>query len=298
MERQITPETYGLRDGVERLSALADDKLLISLALAVGILSLRWSLIRLLRRWARPDPTPARLGWISIVRNGGLLALFALLILLWLPEIEAFALSITAFALAVVVASKELILCLSGGLLRSTSGAFTTGDWIEVAGNSGEVAEQTLLSTTLWEFDDGEQQFTGRQVTLPNSLFLAHPVVNHGFRKRFVFHNFTIHSEPIPGAEAAREAIEAGLRAASADFADLAQRYASMIETRSGVRLPSAAPRVRIRTTEFAKLGFETILFCPRDRALDMEAAATRAFLDWAEAQPWRFAGTTPRTRV
>ena len=123
-------------------------------------------------------------------------------------------------------------MCLAGGLLRSASGAFQAGDWVQVGGRSGEVTEQTLLSTTLWEFDGTRQEFTGRQTTLPNSLFLTAPVINHGFRRRFVFHEFTIFAPPAPlpppGAEALRAAIERALCREAEDFAPVAARFAEL----------------------------------------------------------------------
>ena len=62
-----------------------------------------------------------------------------------------------------------------------------------------------------------------------------------------------------------------------------------------GVRLPPATPRVRVRTTSAAKLAFEVTMFCPREKALEVEAMAMTAFQDWVEKQPWRFAMVTTK---
>ncbi len=293
MERELTPETFGLRPD---MSLWSNEKLVLTFVIVVGLMALRWALTRMIRqRVSGGELSEGRHRALAWVRNGGLLLVFGIVFALWLPEIEAFALSITAFVVAVVIATKELIMCLAGGVLRTTAGAFQSGDWIEVQGRSGEVTDQTLLSTTMWEFDGTRQEFTGRQVTLPNSVFLSAPVVNHGFRRRFVFHEFTIYSDPIPDVEAARAAIQAGLEDAAVEFAPLAARYAATIEKRSGIRLPPGAPRVRIWTTELAKLAFETTVFCPRERALEMESAGQTAFQDWVALQDWRFAGAVPK---
>jgi small-conductance mechanosensitive channel len=289
MEKAISPSTYGVQSDIDAAVSAAPDKALISLALIAGLLALRWALVRLIRRQSE-ILTDRQLRAIAIVRNGGVIALLIALFILWLPELEAFALSVTAVAVAIVIATKELLMCFAGGLVRSTSGSFSAGDWIEVNGHSGEVGDTSLLSTTLLEFDADRMEYTGRLVTLPNSVFLANPVRNHEFHKKFVFHEFTIYSELIPKVEAARQAILKALDAEARAFEDVAARYAAMIERRMGVRLPPATPRVRVRTTEAAKLGFEVTMFCPREKALDIEAVAMTAFQKWVERQPWRFA--------
>lgn len=292
MEPAISPSTYGVRPDV--VTSFLDEKALISLALIGGLLALRWALVRVIRRQSE-YLTDRQLRGIAIVRNGGVLALLVALFILWLPELEAFALSVTAVAVAIVIATKELLMCFAGGIVRSTSGSFAAGDWIEVSGHSGEVGEYSLVSTSLLEFNADRMEYTGRLITIPNSLFLSNVVVNHEFRKKFVFHEFTLYSELIPDVEGARRAILASLEGEAAAFEDVADRYAALIERRMGVHLPPAAPRVRVRITASVKYGFEVTVFCPRERALEIEGAATAAFCAWVEKQPWRSAMVTPK---
>ncbi|MFO7856380.1 MAG: mechanosensitive ion channel [Paracoccaceae bacterium] len=300
MDPLATPESFGVRADLARsLADLALSKPGVTVLLAVGILLLRWAAIRLIRGQA-DYVSDERRRWIAVVRNGSLLVLIGIVGVLWLPEARDFALSLAAVALAVVIATKELLLCLTGALLRAISGAFQTSDWIEVGDVSGEVYEQTFLSTTLLEVNPRRYEYTGRTITLPNSVFLTSRVINHGFRKRFVFHEFVVYAEPLPHAEAVRAHLERRLAEAAAEFEELAARYASVIEKRVGVRLPGTAPRVRLGTTDLAKLAFEATLFCPRERALDLEAVAASALAEWqdstrpdAPAAPYRPAATS-----
>ena len=120
------------------------------------------------------------------------------LVLIWAPQLRTLALSLTAVAVAIVVATKELILCISGSVMRASSRAFSVGDWIEVAGLRGEVTDHSLFVTTLQELGGGGQgwHYTGRTVVVPNSVFLSAPIRNHNLLRSFTFHTFALTVEP------------------------------------------------------------------------------------------------------
>lgn len=253
-------------------------KLLITITAVLVVLLLRWGLVATIRKQSDYF-TDRQRWWISLVKNVSTALILAMLFVVWAPEVEKFALSITAVAVAVVIATKELLLCVSGAIWRGASRAFSVGDWIEVAGHSGEVIEESLFSTTLQELDPTDFELTGRTIWLPNSQFVTNPVVNQNFRKRFIFHRFTLYWEPVIDAEAAAGRIRAAIDAKAAEFSDLAHRYAKVVEKSWGEHFRSPDPVVRIRTTEFAKLAFEVSVFCPRAKAAEIEDAALAALL-------------------
>lgn len=121
--------------------------------------------------------------WTANFRNVLILVAVIGLIMIWAPQLRTFALSLTAVAVAIVVATKELILCLSGAALRTFTRAFSVGDVIEVGATKGEVLDLNLLATRLKEFEsaDGSIVPTGRTITLPYSLLFTLPakVVPH-----------------------------------------------------------------------------------------------------------------------
>ena len=226
------------------------------------------------------------------VRNVLSAAIVLGLFVVWAPEIEQFALSITAFVVALVIATKELILCLSGSTWRRTSRAFDVGDWVEIGGHSGEVIDETLFVTQLQEIEGREYRYTGRTVAVPNSLLLTQPVINHNFRKRFLEHEFTLHAPADAPALAMRDAIAAALNAEATAFEAVARRYAAVIEKRAGVKLPDPAPTVRIETNLYGIIGFRCALFCPRDKAAEIEQVAATAMLTVRTGSPVK--GTQP----
>ena len=89
----------------------------------------------------------ARRRWISVVQNFSILFAILGFVFIWSPQLSTFALSLTAFAVALVVATKEYILCLVGAIYWATSNPFSVGDWIEIQDLRGEVLTEGILTT-------------------------------------------------------------------------------------------------------------------------------------------------------
>jgi hypothetical protein len=135
-----------------------------------------------------------RLRWQVTSRNlvfGGMLLS---LVIVWAEQIQSVMLSVVAIAAALVLAGKEVLMCLSGSAYRTFSGAFKIGDRIEVAGWRGDVIDHGPLATTLLEVGPGRDvhQVSGRLVVLPNSLFMSNTIVNESFTDEFVLHPFEV----------------------------------------------------------------------------------------------------------
>ncbi len=132
--------------------------------------------------------------WMSRTKNGAFSIIVLLIFLLWKSEISEFALSVTAIAIAIVVASKEIILCVTGSIQRASSRSFRIGDWIEIGKLCGEVIDHNLMATVIQEIDlhHGQYNYTGKTATLPNSMFFTYAVKNLNFMKRYVYHEFSI----------------------------------------------------------------------------------------------------------
>ena len=148
--------------------------------------------------------------WTASLRNVLILVALIGLVMIWAPQLRTFALSLTAFAVASVIAMKELILCFSGSALRTLSRAYSVGDYIEIGGKRGEVMDFNLLVTRLREFDkqDGSFRRTGREIILPHSLLFTSPVRVEGHAGGRVRHVFAMTFEPDANLFAARDALE------------------------------------------------------------------------------------------
>jgi len=221
---------------------------------------------------------------ISIIHHTSVVLPLVLLVALWLPQIQEFALSITALAVALVIATKELLLCLIGAVVSRTANAFAIGDWISVQGQFGEVIEKNLLSTQIQEVESRGYTYTGRTIVIPNSLFLSSSVINQNFLRRYQFHSFSITIEPDAFPIDAEEKLVARIRALTEPFAATARRYNAMLEKRTGIDIPDARPLVEFSTNDLAKIVTTITVFCPTDRIVALEREMVREFFDWYRA--------------
>lgn len=191
------------------IEALLSQDLIATLVLVVGVLALHLALGRLIRRtrWASQE---LRVRWRSQERLLLLVILAFGFLLIWGKELRTLALSLVAVAVALVIATKELIACVMGSLFRFGSKVFSVGDRVEIGGVRGDVIDTGLIVTQLLETGPAHDR-TGRLVAVPNSLLLAGRVINETFTDEYVLHVF-----PVPLAEGAdwRRAEQALLQAA------------------------------------------------------------------------------------
>ncbi|NCC21354.1 MAG: mechanosensitive ion channel [Alphaproteobacteria bacterium] len=167
--------------------------ILTSVLLVAGLAVLRMALVRLIRgKEELLSKDKRRL--ITTLKNVVWVVLVVGLIFIWAPEIQTLALSLTAFAVAFVIGIKEWIMQITGGLYRTSTKPFKVGDWITVAGLSGEVMDMDAFAVRLQEVDIAGQtyQFTGRTMLVPNSHFLTNHVDNLNFIKNYVFIDVTL----------------------------------------------------------------------------------------------------------
>ncbi|MEF2554562.1 mechanosensitive ion channel domain-containing protein [Aurantimonas sp. A2-1-M11] len=218
---------------------------------------------------------------IASSRNVFLLLLLVGLIFIWAPQLRTFALSLTAVAVAIVVATKELILCLSGAVLRATTRAFAVGDWIEIGETRGEVTDHTLLATTLQEFGTGPHAYmpTGRTIIVPNSLLLTASVYNQTALRDYTYHRLAVTLDPLPRLEDTPRRVSEIVSRHYEPFRDSAARANAAIERRTHSDLPDPAPIVRFRTSDLGKLRIEVTLFCPSQEAERLEGEITLELL-------------------
>lgn len=223
-------------------------KLLISTALLITVVVVVRALsARYIRR--NVASMELRRRWLVHSRNGLLLFMLLGLIIIWGEELRTLALSVVAIAVAFVVATKELILCVTGSILKAGAGSFNIGDRIQVKDFRGDVIDQSLLATTILEVGPGKltHQRTGRMIVIPNALFVAEPVINESYTHDYVLHVFTIPFKRTANWQAAQQALLASANEHCASYLADAKRYLKKLNEYRGLDAPSVEPRITLQ---------------------------------------------------
>jgi small-conductance mechanosensitive channel len=260
------------------MGLMSQYKLLSSFILVCTVLLLREWIVRVIRDRAKQKRKDRR-GTITALRNLTNFLLFIAVFMLWAGEIQSFALSIAAFTVAIILATREYIQCLLGFIYLSSTRPFSVGDWIEVDHFYGEVANKDWLKVSLLEVDHETYVYTGKSLTVPNNIFVMKPVKNLNFLKRYAFHSFTITTEPLVDVFSFKEKILELAKEYCSSFHDVAQRYRELIEKRLDVNIQSHDPEIRIATSELGKITTEITVFCPTELAIEIEQKLTRDFM-------------------
>lgn len=133
---------------------------------------------------------------LHLVLARNLIWFVALLIIVsvWASTIAGFALSVAAVAGALLVVSKELVMCVHGYLYVTVVQPYKMGDIIQFNQLHGRVVDIDMFATTLVELDRAGQR-TGKLAEFPNGLLLTHPLINSSPNGAYSLHAIRI---PIP----------------------------------------------------------------------------------------------------
>ncbi|UZD66872.1 mechanosensitive ion channel family protein [Marinobacter sp. AN1] len=250
-----------------------------TVALLLIVLVVRAVLSKVIR--TSIQSTELRRKWLVQTRNGLILVFLLGLVLIWGQELRTLALSIVAIAVAFVVATKELILCFMGSLVKGGARSFDIGDRIQVKDFRGDVIDQNLLATTILEVGPGKltHQRTGRATVIPNSLFVSEPVINESFTEDYVLHVFTVPFKRDDNWQLAQKVLLDATQAQCEPFLETARRYMRRLGDRRGLEVPVVDPRVSLQVPLAGEIHLVVRFPCrPSQRSAIEQAILMEAF--------------------
>lgn len=260
-------------------SVLVDHKLLSSLAIIVLAYFFKLILVKVIRKRSKVKGEDRRY-LINLIKNLINLTIVILFFVLWSDELQKFALSVAAFVVAIVIATREFIQCIIGYIYIIVSRPFQVGDWIQVGNSYGEVTETNWAKLTLLEVDIDSYSHTGKTLYLPNSLLILNTIKNLNFMKRYATHTFTLTRNQRVNLFLFRDELLERAAVHCQSFYEVAHRYNYLIEKRLDVTIAGPAPTVTISTSDAGKNTASVTIFCPSDQALDIEQKITQDFME------------------
>jgi len=256
-------------------------KLILTAIVVLLILLLRKFSLRIIQKKEYPA-SDAKIRAISNTKQIFLIILVLSLTFIWLTQLKDFALSLTAMAVAIVIATKELILCFSGSVLRNLSKSYRIGDRVSIGEFRGDVVDIDMLTTTLLEIGPGNSshQYTSRSITVPNSLLLTQSTINETFSEEYVLHIITI---PISIYENWKKAEQILLESAEevvAEYKESARKKMEKLGAKKGLEVPNVEPRVTIVLQDKDTYNLLLRIPAPSLRKGKIEQAVLRLFLE------------------
>lgn len=256
-------------------------EIITSLITISGLLLVRVFLIRLVK--SGPEVlTQDQRRWQVRIKNTTWIAMLVILFFIWAPQLQTLALSITAFALAVVIATKELISCLIGGLLRNGARAFKVGDWLSVDGTVGEVVDVDSLGIKLQDIDVAGKtyQFTGKTHYIFHSKLLVGNFSNLTHMKKFVVHEVQVTLQYVSAdTELLMGKFQEVTEKHFAPHREEAKQYIEEFKRASGFDLHDAEPQLFLDCKEFGHYVFTARLLLPTKLAAGLKSDITREFV-------------------
>ena len=251
-----------------------------SLLLLLSLLILRTLIVRAIAK----NPTlsmEAKRRWVVSVRNTMVFVLLVGLVVIWAHELQAFGLSLVALAAALVLATKELILCWSGAALRIGGKVYSVGDRIQIAGHRGVVLDHDIFATKLLEIGPGQAShlYTGRVTVFPNSLLFTNALVKENPGQEYGLYILMI---PLRDQDDWREAEQHLLDAAKAEctpFMEEAGRQMKLLEQANLLEAPSPSPRITIQLSEPGRINLVLRFPAPDRGRSRIEQAILRRYL-------------------
>jgi small-conductance mechanosensitive channel len=213
------------------------------------------------------------------------------LFMIWSTQIQSLALSFIAISMAIVLATKELIMCLTGSFYQSMAHPFNIGDNVIIGRQRGQVIDRGLFSTKILEIgpDDKTHQFTGRIITLPNSVMLNHEIRNESYFNQFVLHTFMIPTPyNVDTLKVEKLLIEIAEKYVSKYYSD-ASDYLEKLQEKSNLETPNIEANVNVKVAHFEEIQFVVRVTVPLAERGYIEQSITKEFMgkhsEWVKSK-------------
>ncbi len=261
---------------LDTIIQLLDSPMLVKSLATLLVFTLMLLLRRVLLGKIKRRDTENRRHLINTIKQFSNGLLFIVLVLIWSSEVQHLAISVAAFMVAIVLATREFLQCILGFFYYLFTRPFRAGDWIEIDGKTtGEVYSLDWLKVTLLEVDRGTLEYTGRTAYVPNNQMVTKQLRNLNFMRRYSMHSFVLTLGADPSLIKYLDKIELIVRSHCNGFRDVAVRYKEKIERHMETEFIHVDPVVNVKTSGLALTELHIHLFCPTDEAAKIQNLIT-----------------------
>ena len=159
------------------------------------------------------------------------------------------------------IAMKEMFLCFAGSIYRTFARPFTAGDRIQIGDMRGDVVDVGLMGTQLLEVGpkDYTHQYTGRMISIPNSLILTTNVFNETDHILNEKENYSLLVFKVPIAnnkkwERHRDDLLECAKEICDQYISDANYYFTKVSRKRQVDIPWVEPRINVKLEDIDRL--------------------------------------------
>lgn len=257
-------------------------RLLITAAVLVAILLLRWLVLRAVRK--RVERLDTRVLWRQATNYVALVVLLVAVVQVWFQGVGAALTILSLVAAALTIIHKEFIMNLSAWSVITWRSLFGIGDRIQIGTFTGDVVHLGIMYFTLAQVGEGAQAdaHTGKLVKVPNGLVTTLPVVNYSRTVNYIWHQLSLKLKP----EADRPAAKALARDVLQKTIDPVpeEAIAATVGRAESLMYPTTEPQVYITVFE-GNMNLVLRYLCHPRQRVSTEQALWAALLDALDDQ-------------
>ena len=143
----------------------------------------------------------------------------------------------------------------------------------------GEVHSSDWAKLTLLEVNKYDYQYTGKTLYVPNSQLITSVIKNLNFLKRYAMHHFTIVRDDSVNPFTFIDTLHEKANLYCEEFKEVAIRYNHLIENRLDISISGPEPHIQVATSELGDTQVIFSIFCPTEKALEIEQKLTADFM-------------------
>ncbi|MCB1060055.1 MAG: mechanosensitive ion channel [Calditrichaeota bacterium] len=270
-------------------------KIILTLIVLLGLIVLRWLIVRVLHR----QSSDARNIYVGrkIVTNSAVVLGVLVIGRIWFEGFQSLATFAGLLTAGLAIALKDLLVNFVGWMFIIWRKPFTIGDRMQIGEVSGDVIDMRLFQFSLLEIGNwvAADQHTGRVVHIPNGKIFTDAQSIYTGAFNYIWNEIAILVTFESDWRKAKEILELLCRKHGADKAESARQAFRDAADKYLISVADAQPRVYTKVEDSGVLLTIRYLCTPHERRMSEEAIWEDVLIEFAKHDNIDFAYPTTR---